>query len=323
MDEYKEKSQSQGRKPLLLRIFRFFVQLFFFILFGNLVFIFGFNFFGAIAKFNGFPLPIMQSYATPGTTIVGAYDAFMEALSQGVFPFVAFGIVLFFGIIMGRATCGWMCPFGFVLDLCYFIPLRKRYPGYQINSQLSRVKFFILILTFFIAIAFGVTILGGGTPLPLGPFTQNPFAPIDPATTFQAVIPNLILDPAKYGWPSLEEGFWKIFTWSPWFWFRVIFMVIILLLCVYIGRAWCRWFCPLGAMLGLMSPYAVIGVQRNISKCLGKKCRKCEVACPMGVPLLREPWEKITDSNCIMCLKCYEACEEGAITLTYLKFIKS
>jgi polyferredoxin len=96
--------------------------------------------------------------------------------------------------------------------------------------------------------------------------------------------------------------------------------VIILIVCIYIGRAWCRWFCPLGALLGVMTPLAIIGVQRNLSKCLGKKCRQCEVACPMGVPLLREPWAKIRDSNCIMCMKCWEACDEGAITLSFFKF---
>ncbi len=321
MDEYEEEPERQGRKPLILKISRFLVQLFFFILFGNLVFIFGYNFLGAIAQFNGLPLPVMQSYATPGTTIVGSYDMFMESLSHGFFPFLAIGILLTFGMIMGRATCGWMCPFGFALDIAYLIPVRKRYPGYQINSQLSKVKFFIVVLTFFIAISIGITRLGGGTPLPLGPFTDNAFAPIDPATTFQAVIPQLIVNPDL--WPSLEEGFWTIFSWSPWFWFRVFFMAIILLLCVYIGRAWCRWFCPLGALLGVMNPYAIIGVQRNISKCLGKKCRECEIACPMGVSLLRISWEKVTDSNCIYCLKCYEACPEGAITLTFFKFTKT
>jgi NAD-dependent dihydropyrimidine dehydrogenase PreA subunit len=215
-----------------------------------------------------------------------------------------------------------MCPFGFVLDVVHYIPLRKRVPGYQINQQLSKVKFFILGLTFFLAIVIGIVVASGGTPLPLGPFTHNAFAPIDPATTFQAVIPQVFVTPSL--WPSLEEGIWAFFGhFEPWFWFRVIFMVIILLLCVYIGRAWCRWFCPLGGMLGVMNPYAVVGVQRNLSKCLGKKCRECELSCPMGVALLREPWEKIRDSNCIMCMKCYEACDEGAITLTFFRFMKS
>ncbi len=312
------------RRPRLLRIVRVSVQLFFFILFGNLFFIFGFNIFGTISQLNGIPLPVMQSYATPGTGIVGAYDVFMEAFAQGVFPFLALGILLVFGMLVGRATCGWMCPFGFVLDVFYAIPVRKRYPGYQINSQLSKVKFFILGLTLFIAITYGIVRLMGGTPLPIGPFEDNAFSPIDPATTFQAVIPLIIANPGGVVQvPTLEEGFWTIFSWSPWFWFRVIFMLIIIILCVYIGRAWCRYFCPLGAMLGVMTPYAVVGVQRTVSKCLGKKCRECEIACPMGVPLLRISWEKITDSNCTYCLKCYEACEEGAITLSFFKFPKS
>jgi polyferredoxin len=318
MDEIAEARLSQGRKPLILKIFRLLIQFFFFLLFGNLFFIAGYNFLGGIAQFNYLPFPVMQSHITPFTTITGAYDVFMEFFSKGIFPFLALGILLIFGILIGRASCGWMCPFGFVLDIIYYIPVKKRYPGYQINNQLSKVKFFLLFLTFFVAIVVGLVRLGGGTPLPLGPFTDNPYSPLDPATTLQAVIPSLIINPSAYGWPS-AEGFWAIFSWSPWFWFRVFFMVIIFILCAYIGRFWCRYVCPLGGMLGLFNAYSIIGVKRNITKCLGKKCRACEAACPMGIPLLRGTWEKITDSNCILCFRCYEACEEGAIGLSYFK----
>ena len=316
MDEYDEEPVKR-RSTLWLKVVRLVIQFFFFILLGNLAWM-GITFFGQGTN-SGFPIPIMQSQSTPFGVIAGAYDVFMVTLAQGVFPFLALGILLLFGIVMGRATCGWVCPFGFVLDLCHYVPARKRVPGYQINQQLSKVKYAVLILTLFVAIAIGIVRLGGGTPLPIYPFSDNAFSPIDPATTLQAVIPHFIITPEM--WPTLEEGIWGIF--SPdmaWFWFRVIFMVIILFLAVYIGRAWCRWFCPLGAALGMMNPYAIIGVQRNLSKCLGKKCRECELACPMGVSLLREPWEKIIDSNCIMCMKCYDACAEGAITLKLFKF---
>ncbi|MHA1265490.1 MAG: 4Fe-4S binding protein [Candidatus Helarchaeota archaeon] len=320
MDEYDEEPVKEKRSTLWLKITRFVVQLFFFILFGNLAWI-GITFITEPIS-QGFPLPVMQSYATPGATVAGAYDLFMESLSVGIFPFLAFGIFLLFGIVMGRASCGWVCPFGFILDLCYYIPTKKRVPGYQFNQQLSKVKFAILFLTFFVAIVIGIVVLGGGTPLPIGPFVTNAYSPLDPATTLQAVIPHMIITPGA--WPPIEAGFWAIFAPEyAWFWFRVILMLIFLILSVYIGRAWCRWFCPLGGALGLLTPYAIIGVQRNLSKCLGKKCRKCELACPMGVSLLREPWEKITDSNCIMCLKCHEVCEEGAITIKFFKFSRT
>lgn len=314
MDEIAETAPSQGRKPFLVKIIRVLTQIFFFILFGNLVYIAGFNFFEGIAQFNGFPFPVLQSHITPGTTINGVYDVFMESLSHGILPFLALGVLLIFGILIGRATCGWMCPFGFALDVIYWIPVKKRFPGIQINTQLSKVKFFILFLTFFIAITYGLVRLGGGEPLPIGPFKDNPFSPISPNTTFQALIPITIS-----GGVDLSAGFWSVFTANPLFLFDIILMVIIFILSAYIGRAWCRYFCPLGGLLGLFNPYSIIGVKRNVTKCLGKKCRACESACPMGVPLLRQTWEKVTDSNCILCFKCYSACDEGAIGLNYFK----
>ena len=33
-------------------------------------------------------------------------------------PFYVFGVVLAFGTAMGRAICGWLCPFGLILDTC-------------------------------------------------------------------------------------------------------------------------------------------------------------------------------------------------------------
>jgi hypothetical protein len=50
MDEIAARAPSQGRKPLLIKIIRLLTQFFFFILFGNLVYIVGINFFSGISR---------------------------------------------------------------------------------------------------------------------------------------------------------------------------------------------------------------------------------------------------------------------------------
>ena len=40
--------------------------------------------------------------------------------------------------------------------LLRYVPARKRVPGYQINQQLSKVKFAVLVLTLFAAITIGL-----------------------------------------------------------------------------------------------------------------------------------------------------------------------
>jgi ferredoxin-type protein NapF len=74
-------------------------------------------------------------------------------------------------------------------------------------------------------------------------------------------------------------------------------------------RFWCRYLCPLGALLGLISPVG------RFKRRVGPECNACEdcrEACPMGAP--GETAENIRLSECIQCRTCVEACHQKAIT---------
>ena len=40
-------------------------------------------------------------------------------------PFYILGTLLLFGVTLGRTICGFLCPFGFLQELLYKIPLPK------------------------------------------------------------------------------------------------------------------------------------------------------------------------------------------------------
>ncbi|MHA1224923.1 MAG: 4Fe-4S binding protein [Candidatus Heimdallarchaeaceae archaeon] len=93
-----------------------------------------------------------------------------------------------------------------------------------------------------------------------------------------------------------------------------MFIVVLVLITLY-PRAYCRWFCPTGAILGFFSKVSLIGIRINKNRCISG-CDKCEKACPVQVPILSYD-KDVTDKNCTNCGECIDACKEGALKLTF------
>jgi len=71
----------------------------------------------------------------------------------------------------------------------------------------------------------------------------------------------------------------------------------ILLLNLYRARFWCRYICPLGALLGVAAKNPIVRLQRNDEIC--NNCRLCVTDCQGGAnPDIAEGWKP---SECFYC----------------------
>ncbi len=267
-------------------------------------------------------LPVLQSLGTPQKTVGEALGALQQMLYSAVFPWIPLASVFVAAVLLGRATCGWACPFGLVQDLLSHVkraPLRVSPRTHGAFTKAKHVVLLVILLvsgTLALSMAAGV---GRSYRNALGVFAPAPFNALSPSDTLFAVLPRAMLD-VRLGLVRLSEtapGYGGVAAGlssvSALLWVRLAILVVVLVLAVYVPRGWCRYLCPQGAMLALLSRFSLLGLRRELVKCTRAECRACVEACPTRVRILDRPWEKFTDPECIYCLRCVEACPTGAL----------
>ena len=316
-----ERKPNLGRiariKKLIFRIetLRKITQFIFFILFNAVVFGLG-----------PWPilLPIIGLLGTPSKTVGDALGTLQLMLFEVTFPWLALASIFVAAIFLGRALCGWVCPFGFVQDLLAYIKKRHTEVTPRTHRDMVKVKYVVLAIILFVSGTLAVSLamgIGESYKEALGVFAQAPFNTVSPADTLFAVMPRIALE-IRYGIPQLlEKPTDEIYasisnvvtSLPPLLLARLLIMGFIIGLAVYVPRGWCRYLCPQGAFSALFSRFSFLGLRRDPVRCTKAGCRDCVQACPTLVPILDLPWEKFTHPECIYCLKCVDACSTKAI----------
>lgn len=84
-------------------------------------------------------------------------------------------------------------------------------------------------------------------------------------------------------------------------------LAFFLILMVLSSRPFCRTFCPLGAIYGMISYLSLARIVVDKTACT--ECRRCDKVCPVDLDVMNEAG----DPECIACGECVSACPSGAI----------
>lgn len=216
-------------------------------------------------------------------------------------------IILVSAFLFGRAWCGWICPLGTLIDI--FAWKRKNRKQEPPNENWRKVKYVLLF------VIFSAAILGNLSLIILDPMT------IFIRSISSAVLPGMdqlawLIETSLYRIPSLREIVAQfdslirpaIFPLQPQYYSSAgwifLFLVFILALNFIAERFWCRYLCPLGGLLGLISKISLF--KREVrSHCV--QCNRCARACPTGTINNREDFAS-DPSECIWCMDCLAAC---------------
>jgi ferredoxin-type protein NapH len=266
-------------------------------------------------------LPILHSSGTPQRSVGDAFALIQEQLYQAVFPWIPLAAFLLVVVFLGRATCSWVCPYGFIQDILGYFKRRHTDVSPRTHQQMIYIKYVILAIVLLITAVLGVSLIlgvGQGYRDFLGGFGEAPFTFFSPADTLLAILPKMALD-LRYALTeqSINTILGGVSSLSLLFWVRISILAAVVVLAVYIPRSWCRYLCPHGAILAFLNHFSFLGLKREAISCTKATCRECVKVCPMKISILDLPWEKFTDPECIYCLKCVDACSTKAIKPTF------
>lgn len=189
-------------------------------------------------------------------------------------------VVLLTGLLCKRAFCGWACPLGLAGE--YLYRLRKRFikqellPPAWIDWPLRMIKYLLLLALLYI-------IVGMPTMSIPGYLNSNYHKIADLKMALFFITPGLVT--------LLCFGF-------------------ILGLAAWRRQGFCRYICPYGALLGLLSFVSPLKIRRNTEHCLietkGMNCDKCSRACPANISVHNQI--NIRSDECQACMRCVSAC---------------
>lgn len=95
----------------------------------------------------------------------------------------------------------------------------------------------------------------------------------------------------------------------------IMIIAVLSLLSIAYKNFWCRYLCPYGALLGLLSMFSPFKVSRRHDKCTD--CGACSRACPAQIDVRRKA--RVSSPECTGCLTCVGSCpEEGALSMAFL-----
>ena len=215
-------------------------------------------------------------------------------------------------VAFGRAWCGWLCPLGTLIDRFSLRRWRRRRQPYP--DSWRSVKYGLL-LTILSAAVFGNLTLMVLDPLTLlfRTLTASVWPALDHLVTSAQI--TLFRVPALHSALSTFDRLVrpKILPPDPAYyrytWLYAAVFVAILSLNLLAERFWCRYLCPLGALMGLLSKVGIVRREVN-ERCT--QCDACARSCPTGT-IEAENGYASDPKECTLCLECWRVCPQEAI----------
>lgn len=226
----------------------------------------------------------------PGLFIMayGAIKSVVMAIVNGTFSFNTLSsdiaiivAVIPITILFGRFFCGFICTFGTMGDLLYYLSsfVLPKHPNInqRVDAALKYVKYMILFVLVVFVWIFGTTLNERYNPWYIFGIYSNPSA-----------------------WASMD-------TWMS---VDGVLLFAIVVVSFFFERFFCRYLCLLGALLAILSKVRFYRIKKSTDRCVG--CNLCNKKCSMGIHV--SAYEMVKSGECINCIRCIDVCPTQALS---------
>ncbi len=179
------------------------------------------------------------------------------------------------------AYCGWICSCGALAETLGDAH-RHKMPHGPIYNRLNMVGQVVLLFAF---VLLGLRILGW----------------VWPGTWFGALYEALArgIPVLNYKW-LVDLMLAGVIGVSCYFWFS--------------GRVWCRFACPLAALMHIYARFSRFRILADKKKCIS--CNVCTSVCHQGIDIMNfaNKGLPMEDPQCVRCSACVQSCPTGVLT---------
>lgn len=186
-------------------------------------------------------------------------------------------------LLVKKSFCSWLCPIGTVSEYLWKLGRKLFRRSFSVplwlDLGLRSIKY--LLLAFFLFIILTMT------AQELGDFLASPFAVVADVKML-----NFFRDIGALG---------------------IAVLAALIVFSVLIQNPWCRYLCPYGALMGIVSFVSPVKIRRDAQACID--CGKCNKACPSHLPV--DSLVQIRSVECTGCMECIAVCPaESALQLS-------
>jgi polyferredoxin len=213
--------------------------------------------------------------------------------------------------VFGRVFCNWICPYGTLHQLVsWLFDVRSNSRRIEANAYHSNQFLKYGLLVGFVAMA-SLGALQIGLLDPIVMMYRGVATVLAPASDLVvgrvgAGVDGAWIDDLRFA-PGAER---RIFVGS--FWIGIVF-VGFLVANLWKPRFFCRFVCPLGALLGVLAAKSLFRINRIVDRCTD--CNLCLTRCEGAA----DPHSLVRQAECFSCMNCIDDCPEDALEFTLLR----